>query len=262
MDWSLGRYERIAQGLLPAARAVVEQAAPNEGERVLDIGCGTGSGALLAAERGAKVTGIDPAERLLELARASASAHALDATFTRGEAERLPIDDATADAVISVFGVIFASDARAAVAEMARVCAPRARIVLTAWLPVGPIAAVMGARAEALAAARGRERKPSPAPAFAWHERESLAQAFAPHGFSVEVRDCALTLRSSSPSAFIDGELRDHPMWIESRAALEPHGGLPAVRERALTILEEANEDPRAFAVTSSYALATARRLA
>ena len=68
-DWGLGRYEDTAAQLEPAARAVVERAAPAAGEHVVDVGCGTGNAALLAAERGARVTGVDPAPRLLDVAR-------------------------------------------------------------------------------------------------------------------------------------------------------------------------------------------------
>src|SRR6266545_2220381 len=69
VDWSLGHYEHSASQLLPAAEVVVERAMPVAGERVVDVGCGTGNAALLAAARGARVTGVDPAGRLLEVAR-------------------------------------------------------------------------------------------------------------------------------------------------------------------------------------------------
>src|SRR4051794_13197189 len=128
-DWGLGRYEDTAGRLEPAARAVVERIAPAAGEAVVDVGCGTGNAALLAAERGARVTGIDPAPRLLEVARQAAAARGLDATFALGHAAALPLADGDADAVVSVFGVIFAPDPRAAAAEMARVTAPGGRIV-------------------------------------------------------------------------------------------------------------------------------------
>ena len=68
-DWGAGRYEETAARLEPAARVIVERAAPAAGEHVVDVGCGTGNAALLAAERGATVTGVDPAPRLLEVAR-------------------------------------------------------------------------------------------------------------------------------------------------------------------------------------------------
>jgi len=61
LDWSIGNYEHTADQLMPAARLVVDRAAPAPGERVVDVGCGTGNAALLAAARGARVTGVDPA---------------------------------------------------------------------------------------------------------------------------------------------------------------------------------------------------------
>jgi len=126
LDWSLGRYERIAEQFLPAARVLVESAAPGPGERVVDVGCGTGNAALLAAALGARVIGVDPASRLLEVAREDAAARGLDAEFAVGDAAELPLDDGSADLVVSVFGVIFAPDAAAAVAELARVTPPPA----------------------------------------------------------------------------------------------------------------------------------------
>src|SRR4051794_29093284 len=139
VDWGVGRYEDTALQLLPAARVVVDRAEPQPGERVVDVGCGTGNAALLAAERGARVTGVDPAARLLGVAREQAAARGLDAAFTAGEAAALPLEDGEADVVLSVFAVIFASDARAAAAELARVTAPRGRIVLSAWIPRGAV---------------------------------------------------------------------------------------------------------------------------
>ena len=137
MDWGVGHYEQTALQLLPAAHVVVERAAPTEGEHVVDVGCGTGNATLLAAARGARVTGIDPAPRLLEVARERAAAEGLDATFTEGDAASMPLPDADADVVLSVFGVVFAPDASAAAAEMARVTAPDGRIVINAWIPWG-----------------------------------------------------------------------------------------------------------------------------
>ncbi len=81
LDWGLGDYERIAEQFLPAARVVVERAAPEPGERVVDVGCGTGNAALLVAALGARVIGVDPASRLLEVAREEAAARGLDAEF-------------------------------------------------------------------------------------------------------------------------------------------------------------------------------------
>src|SRR5262245_36034551 len=139
VDWSVGQYEDTASQLLPAAEVLVEEAALRHGERVVDVGCGTGNAALLAAARGARVTGVDPALRLLEVARERAAAEALDVTFLEGEAAALPLADGSAEVILSVFGVIFAPDAEAAAAELARVSADEGRILFTAWIPGGAI---------------------------------------------------------------------------------------------------------------------------
>lgn len=256
MDWNAGEYEHIAAQLLPAAQVVIDHAAPRGDEHLVDVGCGTGNAALLAAERGARVTGIDPAQRLLDVADAEAAARGVHARFLCGEAARLPLADSTAEAVVSVFGVIFASDAPGAVAEMARIAAPGGRIVLSAWIPGGALADVMRVRRDALAAAGTS----GGGPPFAWHEMAALTSAFAPHGYSIHLSEQQLAFTAASPEAFADTELRIHPAWIAARAVIEPRGEMQAVRDRALEIFETANEDPAGFRVTSHYVVATARR--
>jgi SAM-dependent methyltransferase len=256
VDWSAGQYERTAAQLLPAARATVEQAAPSAGERALDLGCGTGNAALLAAERGARVTGVDPAERLLGVAGERASARGLDVDLVRAEAGSLPLEDESTELVMSVFGVIFAPDARAAAAEIARVTTPEARIVLAAWIPGGALFDVMRLRREAIASATGA---PPGAPPFGWHDADALGGLFAAHGFSLEMHEKSLAFIGTSPEQFAKAEFRDHPMWIQARSALEPRQW-EALRERAVGTLELANEDPAGFQITSRYILATLRR--
>jgi SAM-dependent methyltransferase len=257
VDWSLGNYEHLGVGLRPAAVAVVERAAPSQDAHVVDVGCGTGNAALLAAECGATVTGVDPAFRLLHIARADARARGLELRFVDGAAEALPLPDGVADVVISVFGVIFASDPFAAAAEMVRVATPAGTIVLSAWVPGGALSALRGLRLEVLADA-GRPAGPA---GFAWHEEDALAEVFGRDGFSVTRHEHTIGFTAASPRAFIDAELRDHPQWVACREVLEGRGRLESVREQALNILEAANEDPSGFRVTSRYVIAMARRM-
>jgi SAM-dependent methyltransferase len=248
-DWSLGRYERIAAQLLPAARAVVERAEVQAGERVVDVGTGSGNAALLAAERGAVVTGVDPALRLLEVARERTAG--LNADFAPGDAADLPLADGEADVVLSVFGVIFAPDVVAAARELTRVLAPGGRLVLSAWIPEGAMSRSARVPREALA----RGEPPGPPP-FAWHSREALAGLF---GREVTVSEERLVFTGPSAARYVDDELADHPMAVAGRPVLESRGELDAVRDEMIAILDDANEDPDGFRVTSRYVVAVVR---
>jgi SAM-dependent methyltransferase len=255
-DWSVGHYEQTAAQLLEAAEAVIELAAPAPGEHVVDVGCGTGNAALLAAERGAEVTGVDPAERLRSVAEQQAQARGLSARFVHGTAEALPLAEHSADLILSVFGVIFASDAAAAIAEMARVVKPSGRIVLSAWIPEGAISAAASLSRRAVMNALG---SPEGQPPFPWHEAEPLAAAFAGHGFEASLHERSLAFTAESASAYLEGEFHNHPLWISGAALLEPRGELAGLRQRVLEVLEAGNEDPDGFRVTSRYVIAVAR---
>ena len=136
-------------------------------ERVIDLGCGTGNAALLAAACGARVIGVDPAARLLDVARGRAASEGATITFLSGEAASIPVGDASADVMVSVFAVIFAPDAVAAAAEMSRVVTADGRIILSAWIPQGTIFEFTSAAGDAVRQALGA---PSPPPPFAWHD--------------------------------------------------------------------------------------------
>lgn len=256
MDWGQGRYERIADQLLPAAEEAMAVAAPRPGETVADLGTGTGNAALLAAERGARVVGVDPARRLLSVAAERAEARGLDLDLRVGAAEEIPIEDGSIDLVTSVFGVVFAADAAAAGAEMARIAGPRGRIVLSAWTPEGAIAAAGRIGREAVAAATGAQPGPPP---FPWHEREALSGLLEPQGFTVAVEERSLAFRGPSPREWIDQELRFHPLRVAAAGVLCEEAAAEVAR-RSLEIFEAANEDPAAFQVTSRYVIAVATR--
>lgn len=258
IDWSLGHYERTAEQLMPAAVAVVRAAALVPDERVLDLGCGTGNAALLAAERGARVTGVDPAARLLEVARTRAAQVARTIEFRAGDAASLPLEDASVDVVLSVFGMIFAPDAAAAAEEVARVLTARGRIVLSAWIPAGAIWETNAVAAESLRQAVGAPPGPQP---FPWHDVDSLSALLAPHGFQVALEEERLAFTAASAREFLDEESRNHPLAVAGIALLEQMGkATTELHDRMLEILENGNEDRDGFRVTSSYVIATARR--
>ncbi len=104
VDWGAGSYEATAAELAPVAQAIVQQARISGNDDVVDIACGTGNAALLAAARGARALGVDGAARLLQIARDRAQAQGLVLELREGDLLALPVDDAAADAVLSVFG--------------------------------------------------------------------------------------------------------------------------------------------------------------
>ena len=257
MEWGQGRYEYVAAQLLPAAEVVVDRAAIREDERVVDVGCGTGNAALLAAERGATVTAIDPAQRLLDVAATQASERGLDATFEVGEAAAIPLPDASGDVVISVFGAIFAPDPKAAAREMVRVLAPEGRMLLSAWIPGGPISEAVRLTRETVAEILGQ---PPPAPPFAWHEESVLRELFGPFDLGVSLEEHSISFTAPSPEEFVERESENHPLAVGARPTVEGAGRADELREGLLRIYREANEDPSAFRVTSRYVVATVKR--
>jgi len=255
-DWGLGRYEATAVQLLPAAALTVERTAPAPGERVLDVGCGTGNAALLAAARGALVTGVDPSARLIDVARQRSEEQGVDATFVTGVAEALPVTDGCADLVLSVFGVIFTPDPQAAASEIARVTTDTGWVVLTAWLPEGAVVEIARTSQEAVFGALRAE----PPRSFAWHEHDSLVRLFGPHGFSVELEEATVVHRAASIDEYVAHVLDVHPLAVAGRSVLEPLGEAGRLARRTRAILENANEDANGFAVTSRYVVATLKR--
>lgn len=252
IDWSLGSYERTAAQLAPAAGHVVDAAEIAAGDRVLDVGCGTGNAALLAAMRGARATGVDPAERLLVVAARRAETAGVDAAWVQGDALALPFDDDGFDATLSVFGVIFARPEQDAVDELVRVTAPGGRIVLSTWTSEGALAAGGGVLRRALAE-RAPDSTAGPAPRD-WGDPDHLRALFAPHGLVPEVDPQPHVFTADSAESFADEWLALHPMWLAARPVLGDENYL-ALREPLIAALEAGNEDPRAFRATSSALL-------
>lgn len=135
--WMAGDFGLIAKSYEAGAAEFVRRIGLVPGSRVLDVACGTGNLAVPAARTGAEVTGVDIATNLLEQARARAAAEGLTARFDEGDAEMLPYPDASFDAVISMFGVMFAPRPERSAAELLRVCRPGGRIALANWTPSG-----------------------------------------------------------------------------------------------------------------------------
>ncbi len=135
--WSCGDYTVIGTTLSITGELLAEACDLNHDEYVLDVAAGNGNATLAAARRGCIVTSTDYVGALLERGRERTRAEHFDVAFQEADAEALPFEDATFDAVLSTFGVMFTPDQEQAATELARVCRPKGRIGLTCWTPEG-----------------------------------------------------------------------------------------------------------------------------
>ena len=135
--WASGDFNELARQILPVSESLVRACDPRPGSRVLDVACGSGNAALVAARRYCEVTGVDFVPALVERAMVRAAAEGTPIDFQVGDAQALKFPDGHFETVLSVFGVMFAPDQERAASELLRVCRPGGKIGLCAWTPEG-----------------------------------------------------------------------------------------------------------------------------
>jgi SAM-dependent methyltransferase len=135
--WASGDFAVIGNTLQLVGETLCEAAEVRAGSQVLDVACGNGNATLAAARRFCKTTGVDYVPALLARAGERARAERLAIDFVEGDAENLPFESASFDAVLSTFGVMFTANQSRAAGELARVCRPGGTIALASWTPEG-----------------------------------------------------------------------------------------------------------------------------
>jgi SAM-dependent methyltransferase len=124
-DWA-----NIQEGTVrPVYEAVLERTRVKSGTRYLDVGCGAGMAAQVAAARGARVSGIDAAEALLEIARLRTPA----GDFRYGDLEELPFEDDSFDVVTGFNSFQYAGNPAVALAAARRATRPGGALVIVTW---------------------------------------------------------------------------------------------------------------------------------
>jgi len=135
--WMAGDYDRFSRYMENGARDFYERLDAVPGAHFLDVACGSGQLALIAARDGLKVTGVDIASNLVERARERAQAEGFSARFEEADAEALPFEDASFDIVASLFGAMFAPRPDLVAKELLRVCNPGGTIAMVNWTAQG-----------------------------------------------------------------------------------------------------------------------------
>lgn len=135
--WMTGNYDLFSRFMEKETEPFFQSLEIAPGARLLDVGCGAGQLALIAARAGAQVTGCDIATNWLEDARARAAAEGLSIQFEEGDAELLPYADGQFDVVTSFVGAMFAPRPELVAAELTRVCRPGGIVAMANWTPGG-----------------------------------------------------------------------------------------------------------------------------
>ena len=217
--WGAGglNYDRISQTIADAIEHCVIRLAPKPGERILDVATGTGWAARRVAARGASVTGIDLGADLIEAAKACAAEARLKIDFQVGDAEALPFEDHSFDAVISTCGVMFVSKPEAAAAELARVCKKGGRIGLMTWPADGTIAGLFKVMKPYMPA----PATPLPPSPFEWGSRERVQQLLGA-AFDLHFETGTTVLREPSGLAVWELFVKGYGPTKVLAAALDP----------------------------------------
>jgi len=131
--WDRADYPPLGERLMPAARELVEACAVSAGQEVLDVGAGTGNVAAVAAAEGARAVASDFAPEQVARGRARTEAEGLDVEWVVAGVEDLPFEDGRFDAVLSVFGAMFAPRPERAASELFRVLRPGGVVGMANW---------------------------------------------------------------------------------------------------------------------------------
>jgi len=196
--WASGDYAVVGTTLQIVGEGLAEACDLRWDERVLDVAAGNGNATLAAARRGCTVVSTDYVADLLDKGAQRAAAEHLSVRFEVADAEALPYADASFDAVLSTFGVMFSPDQARAAAEMARVCRPGGRIGLANWTPEGFIGQLFKILGRHLPPPAGAQ------PPSRWGVESQLQVLFEGSASTIQVARREFNFRYRSPAHFIE----------------------------------------------------------
>ena len=235
-------YERVhAPRLLEVGRALVELAELGEGQRVLDVGTGTGVAAQAASETGARVVGIDPSLGMLTVGHRERPS----LTLAAGNAIDLPFRDGTFDAVTGNFVLSHFRRYETALFDMRRVTKPGGRIALTSWSDTKD--ELQDTWAELIGSVVPREMlEPVWAAAAPWHAKFADRQVFEDVLIGAGLRHARTEKRRFRFQYSLADYLDGLGIWATGRFVREMLGseGWPAFQERARAVFKERFSDP------------------
>lgn len=250
--WDAGDFPHVAKLIASAGELCVERAKLGPDDRVIDVACGSGNATIPAARTGATVIGLDITPSLLEAGKREAAEAGVEIEWVEGDAENLPYGDDSFDAVISVFGVMFAPDHRKAAAEVARVLKPGGRMVLCNWDPDGEAGRFFKVIAEHM---------PPPPEGFQapllWGTEDHVSSLFEGTGVSPTFERQSVPFDFDSPEDGARIYINKFGPVMMAREALEPQGKWEAAERDIHAYFEEKAGDDGKVAYEGEYLVST-----
>jgi len=245
--WASGDYGAIAAMIHVVAERLVDGVDPAAGSSVLDVAGGTGNAAIAAARSNCRVTCTDYVPELLERGRERAQAERLEVAFELADAEALPYADGAYDAVLSVFGAMFAPDQPRAAAELARVCRPGGLIGLAAWTPEGFLGDWFRAHAVHAAPPAGLE---SP---LRWGTEEGIAALLGDAVSSIHSRRRVFTWRFPDAAALVRTFRTQYGPTMKAFATVGRDGAAALERDLLAVVQRAAHRRENAITIPAEY---------
>jgi ubiquinone/menaquinone biosynthesis C-methylase UbiE len=245
--WSSGNYAVVGTTLQIVGEELCETLDLRAGSKVLDVAAGNGMASLAAARRWCDVVSTDYVASLLEQGRARALAEGLSIEFREADAEALPVDDGSFDAVTSTFGVMFTPNQDKSAAELLRVCKSGGQIGLTNWTPDGFIGRIFKTLGKYL---------PPPAAAkspLLWGTRTRLTELFGPAATWIKTEPRHFNFRYRSAQHFIEIFRTYYGPMLKAFSALETPQQNRLERDLYDLIARMNRADDDAMVVPSEY---------
>jgi len=252
--WASGDYAIIGVTLQIVGESLAEAADIRSGERVLDVAAGNGNVTLAAARRFAAVTSTDYVPALLDKGRARAAAEGLQVDFRVADAENLPFEDGSFDAVLSTFGAMFTPDHTRPAREMLRVVRSGGRIGLANWTPdgfIGQLFKVIGAYIPAPAGLK------SPA---LWGTEPHLVELFGAEAAKIQASRRIFNFRYRSAAHWMQIFRDFYGPTHKAFAALDAAGQDALAKDIATLLNRHNTAGPASLVVPSEYLEAVIER--
>ncbi len=253
--WADGDFSMVAGTIVNVAERLADALEILPDERVLDVACGSGNGAIAAARRSwGGAVGSDFVPALLERGRERAAAEHLEVEFVEADAQDLPFADASFDVAMSIFGAMFAPDQERTAAELLRVVRPGGRIGMANWTPDGGLAQLFMTIAKHTGGP-----PPGTMPPVLWGTEERLRELFGDGISDLRIERQVSRQGFRSADHYLDF-FRTY--FGPLRAAFDKVGpeGAPALEADLRDYLDEVNSSERAMVLEPEYVQVVAIR--